>query len=291
MGVALVVVSYGSAELVAANLPADVVSALGARLVVVDNYSGPAARATARRLADERGWDLLEPAANLGFGAGVNLGAAHAVARGATELVMVNPDLRADAATLAALARAARDEPRTLWSPRVLRADGSTWFEGGEVDVRAGRTRTAGADSTSPTGWLSGACLAVSARLWADCGGFDDDYFLYWEDIDLAWRIRAAGGRLAVRADLTVEHDVGGTQGGKSLVYLRENARNRLLFAAKHLSPRERLRWSATSFGYARQLLRRAGITRRDVRRALPAVRAIAAGTALGTARLLVPPR
>ena len=70
---AIVVVSYGSAALLERNLGAR--GAVGeARVLVVDNRSTTAERERASRLAGERGWDLLAPAENLGFGGGANLG-------------------------------------------------------------------------------------------------------------------------------------------------------------------------------------------------------------------------
>ena len=45
----------------------------------------------------------------------------------------------------------------------------------------------------APFGWLTGACLAVSKRVWQATGGFDPDYFLYWEDVDYSQRAKAVG--------------------------------------------------------------------------------------------------
>lgn len=276
---AIVVVNFGSHALLAVNLPPT--SALGGlRVVVVDNLSTAHERAAVTALAAERRWELLTPPANLGFGTGMNLGAAHAMAGGARTLVLLNPDLRAEPDVLRALADACLAEPMTMVGPRIERPDGSTWFTGGQVLVDEGRTVTAGASAQGPTGWLTGACLALSSDLWSAAGGFDDDYFLYWEDVDLSWRCRAAGGRIAVRPDLVVVHDVGGTQGaGKSSTYLRCNARNRLVFAAKHLDRRARLVWAARSATYARLLLRRADVRGRPAADVARAVRAVATGT------------
>ncbi|NTW41847.1 MAG: glycosyltransferase family 2 protein, partial [Cellulomonadaceae bacterium] len=205
--VALVLVNYGSSTLIEHNM--DGVDLGHARVVVVDNLTTAAEREAVTLLGGARGWDVLVPDSNLGFGSGMNLGVAHAMAHGATVCVLLNPDLHAPGATLTALAEAVRTDPSALVCPRIVRPDGSVWFTGGDVWVERGRTRTAGADATSPTGWLTGACLAVSSSLWAAAGGFDDDYFLYWEDVDLSWRVRAAGGHLRVLADVEAVHDVG----------------------------------------------------------------------------------
>src|ERR1700688_1212024 len=46
---------------------------------------------------------------------------------------------------------------------------------------------------TFDTPWASGCCLLVPARIFDSIGGFDENIFLYFEDVDLSWRARAAG--------------------------------------------------------------------------------------------------
>jgi glycosyltransferase involved in cell wall biosynthesis len=89
--------------------------------------------------------------------------------------------------------------------------------------------------------------------MWQRIGGFDDDYFLYWEDVDLSRRVVNAGG--SVRADGTLHavHDEGSTHRhadagpAKSPTYYYYNARNRLLYAAKHLPASDQRRWLRTT--------------------------------------------
>ena len=138
--------------------------------------------------------------------------------------------------------------------------------------------------------WVPGTCLAVHEQLWERLGGFDDAYFLYWEDVDLSHRCLVAGGSVVTRGDLEVVHSVGGTQGGaKSAVYYRYNCRNRLLFAARHLPSPLLLRWLARTPRYTRQVLLRGG-RRQFVQQpslVLAAVSGTAAGTTLAARELL----
>lgn len=284
----IVVVSFGSASLLRANLADVDVAALRrpAAVVVVDNFRGPRERSDVRAVAAEQGWELVENATNAGFGAAVDAGVARAAALGCTAVVVVNPDARVPADVLDALADAVAASPRTLVSPRVERPDGRAWFTGGALDVAGARTRNVEAPGTPQrTGWLSGACLAADVGEWTRVGGFDDDYFLYWEDVDLSTRWTAAGGTLQVRQDLVVVHDVGGTQEtagsrAKSPTYYRYNCRNRLVFAAKHLPAADVRRWLWRTPSYAWQVLLRGG--RRQLLRPVRPVGAVLRGSAEG---------
>lgn len=263
----IVVVSYGSADLLRANLARMDRGALRTphRVVVVDNLRDPRSRTAVRDAAREHGWDLVEQDGNPGFGAACDVGVAHAAATGCDAVVLLNPDAAVDAATLDALADQVALSPHALVSPRIVRADGRPWFTGGRIDVAAGRTRNVVADGTPQhEGWVSGACLATSTSWWRRLGGFDHDYFLYWEDVDLSYRCTRAGGVVHVRDDLVAVHDPGGTQGdpgarAKSAAYYRFNTRNRLVFAAKHLPAADLRRWVRTTPEYARAVVLRGG--------------------------------
>lgn len=264
--VALVVVSYGSSGLLAANLPRTVGDS-GVRVVVVDSFSDAGERAAVTLVAAEQGWELLTPATNVGFGGGSNLGAAHALAAGSRVLVFLNPDAWTDPAGLAALAAAARSQgegqSRALVAPRILRPDGGVYSRGLTYLHRADGTMSGRSTAPDDVPWLSGACLAVGAELWAELGGFDEDYFLYWEDVDLSWRALALGARLEVVDDAHVVHDEGGTQESrgraKSETYYRYDIRNRMLFAAKNLDPAEVRRWRRALPRAARAVALRGG--------------------------------
>ena len=54
--------------------------------------------------------------------------------------------------------------------------------------------------------WFSGACTLVRRAAFEEVGGFDRAYFLYCEDVDLSWRLRAAGWRLRYVPRATVWH-------------------------------------------------------------------------------------
>ncbi len=234
-------------------------------MVVVDNFSSPQETESVTTLAAAYGWDLVTLAENRGFGAGVNAGIGEAIRLGSDIFILINPDARIEAPVIAALSAQCRADPLAMVAPRILASDGEVFFDGAVVDLAKGRVRGLGAVSevsgswSGCTGvidgerrriepWLTGACLALSVDLYRRIGGMDDHYFLYWEDVDLSYRVRRAGGSLMIRHDLTVVHDEGGTQGprlgrAKSELYYYFNCRNRLVFASDHLPKKDLARW------------------------------------------------
>lgn len=257
---AVVTVNFASARILAANAGSLALPANG-RLIVVDCYSGEAERERVRGLAERHGWEVVLLDRNAGYGGGTNAGAARALELGAEVIVPLNPDARIDAASLGDLVDAAVHDPRVLASPVIVTSSGTPWFSGADLYLDDGVSHGARFRSRHPDRprreWATGACFAISAALWREVGGFDEEYFLYWEDIDLSHRVLDAGGAL-VLVDATVVHDEGGTHedGGrgraKSETYYYFNIRNRLLYARKHLEPDTVRRWvrSAPRVGF-----------------------------------------
>lgn len=259
----LVTVNYGSSHLLSMNL-LELPDSVG--VIVVDNYSDEIERARIVELGDQRGWSVLTPETNLGFGDGVNMGVERALVDGADVVLVVNPDAVMTSVSTDGLVASALAKPRALVAPLMSDTDGRTTFTGQEVDVEAGRTRRADIE-TAAHPWLTGACLAFTPDAWRLSGGFAGEYFLYWEDVDLSWAMLQNGGELHIEEGVTVVHDAGGTQvrsvtSGKSPTYIYYNCRNRLLFASRNLSHEHARRWAKSSCRYAREVMLRGGTRR-----------------------------
>ncbi|ROR67379.1 glycosyltransferase family 2 protein [Agrococcus jenensis] len=264
---AVIVVNFASSALLrdhAASLDA----VPPGRVIVVDCFSGAAERERVRQLASEHGWDTVLLDTNDGFGGGTNAGAARAIEQGAGVLVALNPDATIERDSLARLVSAVAEDPMLLASPRIVQSSGEPWFVGADLYLDEGiprgaraRARFAGAERLE---WATGACFAISAELWTLLGGFDEEYFLYWEDIDLSHRAIAAGARLEL-VDAEVVHDQGGTHAerrsarAKSELYYYFNIRNRMLYAVKHLPDVDVRRWARSSARIGYGVLLRGG--------------------------------
>lgn len=292
----IVVVNYGSAHLLQANLGAVDLTGQPVRVIVVDNYTSARERAAVEELVLERGWELVALPDNRGFGAGVNAGLAAARKAGCVCFLLLNPDAWLESEVLAELRRHVLADPTALVAPRLRTSGGRDFSVGSRLFLRSGRIRGA-ASASVPAGpsveWLTGACLAVHDDLLRRSGDMDESYFLYWEDVEFSRRCVAAGGKLVQREDLQAVHDPGGTQGasgrGKSPLYYRWNCANRLRFAAQHLPRRTVLRWILVTPFVSWEILRRGG-RRQLLRRPallLAAVRGTVAGLVLAFAALV----
>lgn len=290
---AVVVVNFGSHELLETNLVAVSRHTPAATIVVVDSFSDVNEREAVERLAKRHGWLTVLPSTNVGFGGGMNLGVALANQQGAQCFLLLNPDAYLAAESLHALWTAVSDDPMTLLTPKIFRPDGTIWFDGADLDLSDGATRasrpgsTAGQERSVP--WLSGACLMVSQELWGLVGGFNERYFLYWEDVDFSYRVSSAGARIRVLHSAPALHDEGGTHTSaraqpssraKSETYYYYNVRNRLLFAGLNLGPAAQRNWKRTAVRAARDILLRGG--RRQFLRPYRPLRAAVAGTVDG---------
>lgn len=191
-------------------------------IIVVDNGARDPAAGPPATACD--GVTLIAPAGNLGFGGGVNLGAA----RAGTELLLVcNPDVELEPGALDALRarldssnRAAAVGPalideagRIVQSARSFPSVRSSWQQAFLGLLRpSGRRsreyRTANwsrADDGN-VDWVTGACVLVRTDAFRQIGGFDDRYFLYVEEVDFCWRLHAAGWEVLYEPRARVAH-------------------------------------------------------------------------------------
>lgn len=83
--------------------------------------------------------------------------------------------------------------------------------------------------------WATGACLMVRSNVYRAAGGLDDDFFAHMEEIDLCWRLKNAGYRIAVVPQSVVYHMGGGTLPSTNPRKLFLNYRNNLYMLYKNL--------------------------------------------------------
>jgi N-acetylglucosaminyl-diphospho-decaprenol L-rhamnosyltransferase len=208
------IVNWNTAEAAIAAANAYVASAgVEARVTIVDNASRPEQRELLRERCPENvRVELSEE--NLGYGRAAN----RALRGGEAELVCVsNADVVAEPGALAALARVARQEPKTGMVGPVFGGDTDRYHAALPnattmlVRIFAGSYGEQPQASPAPgsvaeVGQPSGACFVVARDTWQAFGGFDEGFFLWYEDVDLARRLHDAGYRNLIAGSARVGH-------------------------------------------------------------------------------------
>ena len=85
---------------------------------------------------------------------------------------------------------------------------------------------------------LSGACMCVRREILEQIGGFDEDYFMYGEDIDISYRIKKAGYQNYYLPEPNIIHYKGESTRKASFNYIKHFYRAMLIFSKKHLTPK-----------------------------------------------------
>lgn len=169
-------------------------------LICVDNASGDDSAERIR--AAVQGVRIIEAGSNLGFAAGCNLGVRSATGQ---VLAFLNNDACPDRQWARAAVGVLRSEPtvgavagKVLdWEGRHIDfVDGGlTWFGMG-YKRHAGEADDGSHDAARDVLFGTGSSLFVRADLFTALGGFDDRYFMFYEDVDLGWRLNLRGWRV-----------------------------------------------------------------------------------------------
>lgn len=152
---------------------------------------------------------VVESPANLGYAGGSNLGAQRASGE---LLFFLNPDTELWPGAIASLVAAAGPRPRAIITAKLMNPDGSVNACGLDLHCTGLATcRGLGDDSAAYPGLhrvalLSGAALVIAREVFEELGGFDDEYFMYYEDVDLSLRARLAGLTLYCDGRAMVTH-------------------------------------------------------------------------------------
>jgi GT2 family glycosyltransferase len=183
---------------------------------------------------------VIRLSSNRGFAAGCNT--ALRVATGAL-IATLNNDAVADERWLESLAKRLQGRRDVgMVASKMLRHDTPTFIDSTGIcldstavawDRRVGEA----ADSANRPAEIFGPCAGAAMyrrELFADIGEFDEDFFMYLEDVDLAWRARLAGWRCLYAPDAIVYHWHSATAVENSPFKLFHLARNRVWTIAKN---------------------------------------------------------
>jgi GT2 family glycosyltransferase len=209
--ISVVIVNYNGRRWLEACLSAVLAQdAAGIEVILVDNHSSDGSLDLVReRFPDVR----LAPAeSNLGFAGGNNFGAA--VARG-RYLAFLNNDTVPSRGWASALKRPLEADATVglttsqivyLHDPSIVDSAGDGYLRAGGAFKRFhGQPAALAGESCDVFGACGAACM-VRRDLFEALGGFDEDFFMVYEDVDLSFRARLAGFRCVYVPEAVVRH-------------------------------------------------------------------------------------
>ena len=242
----VVIVSYNSRDQLRASVE-PLLALDDVHVIVVDNASPDHSLEVVEGLP----LTAVQLSRNGGFSHGVNAGWR---AGSAPYVLLLNPDARIDADSLATLVRVLDDEPGVgAVAPRIVHTDGSVDYSQRRfprlrstfaqalflhrIFPRASWTDELIRDAAvyeerGTPDWVSGACILLRRTALEELDGLDEGFFMYAEDIDLCRRLRASGYGLLFEPAAVVVHEGGASAPRSSLLPVL--AESRLRYAAKH---------------------------------------------------------
>jgi GT2 family glycosyltransferase len=206
------------------------------RVTVVDNASTVQVAFAGEPLG--LGTRVIRQPKNLGYAAGNNAGILSILGQGSSPeaILVLNPDVILPAGSIEELLGHLRRSPRC--------GAVSPWVTASAGDRGAPRSRSlwgfpmGGPDSSElmPVDRLPGCCMLARPEVFERGGWFDENYFLYWEEIDWCVRMRRAGYALLIARDVQVVH-LGDRRPGLKRHRIFYMWRNQVRFGMKNFGP------------------------------------------------------
>ena len=215
----VVIPNWNSIDFIADCLDALAKQTQPHQVILVDNGSTDGSK----ELVKERYPDIrvIELDRNYGFAGGVNRGIKPALNEGADLIALLNNDAVADPDWLKNLVEAAEKHPEAgIITSKIVRTNGlldstgdfySSWgfpFPRGRDEEDRGQY-----DSQTEIFGASGGASLYRAEMLRQIGLFDEEFFAYYEDVDISFRAQLAGWKVRYEPGAVVHHQVGGTSG------------------------------------------------------------------------------
>jgi len=187
---------------------------------------------------------IIEHNKNTGFACACNLGAKYANGK---ILLFLNPDTEIISGNLDYLISAFSDQSIGIVSPRLLtdKKNIQEWSSGYNITLFEIILNNIGLiqskelwqeNATKKPDWVSGASLAIANDLFKKVGGFDENFFMYFEDVDLCKRITEIDLGIEIIPSIEILH-LGGKSFSDSIMQKKLYYSSQDYYFKKHYPP------------------------------------------------------
>lgn len=222
MKLSIVILSYNREQLLIDCVDSilqnyqDEISSKKLEIIIVDNASEQKIiDSITKKLANKKGVKIIKNKENLGFGKGCNQGAREAKG---DFVLFLNSDTFVESKGFFEMADFIGDNPRiAIAGGKLFNSDGTPQKSTGKFynllnfyimllgGERFGLLRSS-PNTNKIVDWVSGACLMVEKKVFDQIGGFDENIFMYAEDMELSYRAKKKGYDTYFFADVRVKH-------------------------------------------------------------------------------------
>ena len=220
MKTAVIVLNWNGADDALECIDSLILQTADASIIIVDNDSSDDSveqfKSYQKEHADESIF-LLENSQNLGFAGGINSGIRYAFEKDFEFIGVLNPDAVADSQWLENLLEEFKNPKVGVATGLMLRRDGKTVDSSGDFYTTWGLPGPRNRDEPSSNaltepgevfGATGGGAL-YRAEMLREIGLFDEDFFMYYEDVDLSFRAQLAGWKVRYTPKAIAYHKVG----------------------------------------------------------------------------------
>lgn len=218
MKLSVIIVTYNSSKYIKKclnslmdNLPGD------SEVIVVDNGS----KDDTRKIVKDFGNVKLVESENVGFGKGVNLGIKNSIGE---YLFLLNPDTVLTKNSIKDILEFANNKKFGIIVPQLIESTGITqesvtnfptiWNAIKEfyLGIKSSYSQYAPKnEGVVEVECVYGAAMLINKSIFVKVGGFDERYFMYFEDLDLCRKIKKLGLKIYYLPFVKVYHEVGGS--------------------------------------------------------------------------------
>lgn len=210
-------------------------------LIIVDNGSTDNSVASIQQAFPAV--EIITTGINLGFTGGNNIGIRRALEAGNEYIYLLNNDTVSDPGALTTLMKTAiTTEGFGLLAPAIYYYEEpqTIWFGGSVLDLARGSAThhcphcPGTAHSPSDLPWTSGCAMLMPADVARKLSGFDERFFLNWEDVELSLRVVQSGWRIGLVPEARIYHKVSRSFRGIGPIGFYYHVRNNLLLLRLH---------------------------------------------------------